>query len=269
MAHILVTGGTGVLGREVVARLAANGHTVRIMSRSASRLQPGSPMEWAQADFATGQGLIEAVRHVDIIVNCVSNLFQKKAVDIEGTALLMQHAKAAGISHVVHISIVGIDRSPFSYYKAKLAAEKAVESGGIPWTVLRTTQFYNFIDMLLQPLKRTPFIGLLPTDFTLQPLDVGEVADRLVTCVDQPPAGMLPEMGGPEIWRLGDMAKIWLEAQGLRRLIVHLPLPGGAAEAFRNGSITTPDHRDGKITWPEWVTRTYRSQTVVPVGGSS
>jgi uncharacterized protein YbjT (DUF2867 family) len=257
MATILVTGGTGTLGREVVSRLIKRDHTVRIMSRSASRLTPDSDrrLKWAQADMATDEGVAAAVTGVDTIVNCASSPFrQSKAVDVDGTARLLQHARRAGVSHVIHISITGIDRHPFSYYQNKVASEKLVTASGIPWTLLRAAQFHNLIDFFLSVTRRLP-IMLIPTDFTFQPISVGEVADELVATLT--PREWLPDMGGPEILRVGELASVWLDAQGLRKPIVHLPLPGKVAAAFRSGMLTSPDYAVGKMTWAQWVAQRY------------
>ena len=263
MAHVLVTGGTGTLGREIVSRLAAQGDTVRIMSRSASRLTAESDqkLEWAQAALATGAGIAEAVKGIDLIVHCASSPFgQTQAVDVDGTARLLQEAKTAGVTRVIYISIVGIDNHPFRYYQAKVAAEKVVMGSGIPWTILRTTQFHDFIDLLLNGLYAVPVVMPVPTGFTVQPVDVGEVAETMVAAVNHVPAGRMPDVAGPEVWRAGELAKIWLRARGSHKPIVPMPFPGKVGAAFRSGMITRPDRGVGKITWAQWVEQKYQQQ---------
>src|SRR3990172_11470166 len=112
MSRVLITGGTGVLGRELAPRLAQAGYTVRVMSRRAARAE-GVQTEWAQAQIETGEGLAGAVAGVDAIVHCASRPFRRtRGVDVEGTRRLLEAAKAASVSHFVYISIVGIDRIP-------------------------------------------------------------------------------------------------------------------------------------------------------------
>jgi uncharacterized protein YbjT (DUF2867 family) len=256
--RVLVTGGTGVLGRELVQRLKGAGHTVRVMSRRAR--QPGErpEVEWAQADVETGQGLAEVVSDVEVIVNALTRPAKRTwQVDVDGTRRLLEHAKQAGVVHFVYISIVGIERVAHPYYRSKLAGEAVVMEAGVPWSILRATQFHTLLDGLLQPLARLP-IALLPTDFQFQPIDPGEVAARLVECVASRPGDRLPDIGGPEVMRLGDMARVWLEARGLRRFILHVPLPVSYAKGYRNGYNTCPEHKYGRITWAEWVQRKYR-----------
>lgn len=260
MAPVLVTGGTGMLGHEVVARLIEQGHTVRILSRSASRLTPESDqkLEWAQAALATGEGVEAALQGIHTVIHCASSPFgATQAVDVDGTARLLQLAQQAGVTHTVYISITGMDDHPFRYYQSKIAAEKIVMASGLPWTILRATQFYDFIDLLLNALHSVPLVMPVPTTFIAQPVHVGEVADHLVAAATHAPAGWLPDVAGPEVWQAGEMAKIWLRARGSRKPIVHLPFPGKVGAAFRSGMITRPDRAVGKLTWTQWLEQKY------------
>jgi uncharacterized protein YbjT (DUF2867 family) len=262
MSRVLVTGGTGVLGRELVKLLRDDGHTVRIMSRRPPPTSLPAQLEWAQASLAAGTGLAEAVRDVQVIFHAASATgFSREGrqVDVEGTRLLLEAARQANVSHVINISIVGIDRIPFSYYKVKLAAEKVIAESSVPWTNLRTTQFHNFIDILLQMASRLPIMPL-PTDFPFQPVEVTEVAAPMVRSMEEGPSGRLPDMGGPEVIRLGEMVRGWLRARGMNRLVVRLPLWGKTADGFRRGDHTCSDCVKGKVTWAEWLKRTYSKE---------
>jgi uncharacterized protein YbjT (DUF2867 family) len=257
MTRILVTGGNGGLGRELVPRLQNSGYTVRVMSRSARPEGAPPGVEWAQADLETGADLAQAVAGVETIVHAATSPFRRPwPVDVTGTRRLLEAARASGVGHVVHVSIVGIDRIPFAYYQAKVAGEAVVREAGIPFTILRATQFHSLVDRFLEPLRGWP-IAFTFTDFKFQPIDTGEVAGRLRDLVAQPPAGLLPDMGGPEVLSLGQMARVWFAAQGKRTWLIGLPLPGAVGHAFRSGYNTCPDHRDGTVTWAEWVTRRY------------
>src|SRR3989304_2985131 len=156
MPRVLITGGPGVLGRELVPRLAQAGYGLRVMSRRAAPAE-GVQTEWAQAQIGTGEGLAEAVAGVDAIVHCASSPFRRtREVDVDGTGRLLESAKAAGVSHFVYISIVGIDRIPLSYYKAKLAAERLIEESGVSYSILRAPQFHTLVDQILRSLLRFP-----------------------------------------------------------------------------------------------------------------
>ncbi len=259
MTRVLITGGTGILGSELVPRFAGADYTVRIMSRRGHPPDVDPGIEWAQAQLASGEGLSHAVSGVDLIVHAASSPFRRsEEVDVGGTERLLGQARDAGVSHFLYISIVGIDRIPLGYYKRKLAAESCVEREGVPWSILRATQFHTLIDMQLRALLRFP-IGVAPTDFRFQPVDPGEVADRVLEYAEAGPSGRLPDLGGPEVSTLGDLARTWAQIRGLRRLIVPLPLPGKIAAGFRQGLNTTPEGKYGHVTWADWVRRRYGS----------
>lgn len=258
MIRILVTGGNGALGRSLVSELGNNpAYTVRVMSRRSKPADLRSTLEWAQADLETGEGLAAAVADVQTVIHAATNPFRHpRQVDVEGTRRLVQQARTAGISHLIYISIVGVDRIPFVYYQCKLAAEGLVANSGMPWTILRATQFHYLLDLALRALFKLP-IGFWFTDMPCQPVATDEVADALCQCVAFGPAGRLPDMGGPEVLSGGEIARTWLEVRGQRRAIVPIYLPGKAANGFRNGYHTCPQNRQGQITWREWVERKY------------
>ncbi len=146
MQQILVTGGAGKLGRLVVKQLSAAGYCVRGMSRRASPGEDWPGAEWKQADLVTGEGLAEAVQGMDVVVHLAGKGNWK--VDFEGTRRLLEAAQEAGVSHLVFISIVGIEKVPYALSKAKLASEDLIEHSGIPWSILRATQFHYLIDLV-------------------------------------------------------------------------------------------------------------------------
>lgn len=257
MTRVLVTGGTGVLGRELVKLLRDDRHTVRVMSRRPQPASLPSHTEWAQVELETGKGLADAVQDVEVIYHAASSPFRhSQQVDVDGTQRLLEAARQVNVAHFIYISIVGIECIPFSYYRNKVTAEKLIADSGVPWTNLRATQFHNLLDFLFRVTSRFP-IMFLPTNFQFQPVGVTEVVQRLVACIEQGPAGRLTDMGGPEVLRLGDLARIWLQARKMKRLIAYLPLPGKTADGFRRGLMTCPNCDQGSVTWMEWVNRTY------------
>src|SRR5690606_13323976 len=154
----------------------------------------GITVEWARASLETGEGLDTAVAGAEVIIHAASSSTRRtQQVDVVGTERLLAAAHRAGVGHFIYISIVGIEQVPFPYYRYKLAAEKLVEAGGVPWSILRTTQFHNLLDLLLQLLARTPFVLPVPQDLPFQPIDVGEVAALLVDAVTAGPGGRLPD----------------------------------------------------------------------------
>jgi uncharacterized protein YbjT (DUF2867 family) len=250
---VLVTGGTGNLGRALTRAVTATRHTVRIMSRRDRPQLATNNFEWAQADIALGEGVREAVAGVDAILHAASDPRRARAVDVNGTRHLVEAAQASGIAHLIYVSIVGIDDIPYSYYKRKREAEEIIKSSGVPYSVLRATQFHSLVDSLVSVAARVPVVMPLPTDFKFQSVAESEVAERLVRQLIERPGGRLPDLGGAEVLTLGEMAEIWMSVKGARKKLVHLPLPGAIAAGFRAGKNTAPEGVRGVTRWREWL----------------
>ena len=243
---VLVTGGTGTLGREVVARLRAAGTAYRVLSR---RGGDGAVV----GDLASGAGIDDAVRGAATILHLASG----PRHDIALTRTLVDAALHAsrvghGRPHLVYISIVGVDRVPLGYYRQKLASEGLVAGSGLPWTTLRATQFHNLLDALFASASR---IGVLPVlaGAVFQPVDVQDVATRLVELAAAEPAGQVLQLGGPAVRPMDELARAWLRARGRSRRVPPLPLPGGLARAVRAGGLTAPDQPRGTGTFEQYL----------------
>jgi len=252
---VLVTGGTGTLGREVVKQLRAKGHTARVMSR-----KPGSGDDWVRGDLVTGVGLDRALIGMDAVVHAASAATQPlklHATDVVGTRRVLAMAHEAGVRHAVYISIVGIDGLAYPYYKYKVAAEAIVREGIVPWSILRATQFHTLIDTFLSAFSKLPALALVPFSWQFQPVDAGEVATRLVEVVTGEPRGMLPDFGGPEVRTFKSLAETWLKARGSGKRLVNLPLPFKFSRQFSEGRVLAPDHRDGATTFEQYIERRY------------
>jgi uncharacterized protein YbjT (DUF2867 family) len=264
--RVLVTGGSGVLGRHLVDRLYRADYVTRGSGRSQKPAQLPAVVEWAQADLETGAGVDEALRDVDVIIHAASSALRRsQQVDVDGTGALVERAKSAGVSHLIYISIVGIEHIPMTYYQHKLAAEQRIINGGVPWTILRATQFHDLLDRFIGTFTRLPIpIAFAPTDWKYQLVDSGEVADALCMCVAAGPRERVPDMGGPQVQTVRELMRSWLAARGLRRLVIPLPLPGAVAHAFRQGYNTCPQNRQGRITWEEWLRGKYRLIPTTP-----
>lgn len=161
MSSILVTGGTGAVGREVVTRLLTAGHDVRVLSRRAAGQVPGAgalgDADWFTGDLRSGAGLDEAAAGAEVIVHCASD-FRRPGRDLGATRNLIGAAKRHGAPHLVYVSIVGVDRIPLGYYRTKLQAEHLTKGSGLPWTILRATQFHDLILYLCQSLALPPLM---------------------------------------------------------------------------------------------------------------
>jgi uncharacterized protein YbjT (DUF2867 family) len=258
---VLVTGATGVLGRELIAQLVALGAQVRGLRRQSTLLGGQSPVEWIEGDLATGVGLERALEGVEIVVHSASSpSYNTYEVDVKGTERLLDHAQHARIAHLIYPSIVGIERIPLPYYQHKLAAEALVSGSGIPWTILRATQFHTLIDARLQAAAGRR-VMVLAMDFRFQPVDPAEVAERLIEQIRKGPEGRVHDFAGPEILSLGELARQWLSIRGLRKWIVYRPQMGDVARGYRRGYNTDPEATRGRIRWRHWLERRYGKES--------
>jgi uncharacterized protein YbjT (DUF2867 family) len=253
--RILVTGGTGTLGRPVVARLREAGRGVRVLSRRAREYEDG--IEFVTGDLATGEGIEAAVKGAEIIVHCAGT----NKGDEDKALNLVREATRAGTRHLVFISVVGADRIPvesgvdramFAYFATKRAAERVVSESGLRWTTLRATQFHDLILTVARQMARLPVIPV-PARSRFQPVDAGEVADRLVELALGTPSGLAPDIAGPRVYDAAELLRGYLRARRKRRLTVPVPLPGKAAAAVRAGANLAPDRAVGRRTWEEFL----------------
>jgi uncharacterized protein YbjT (DUF2867 family) len=252
---VLITGGTGTLGRLVVARLRDAGRDVRVLSRR--RQDAAGGIDIVTGDLATGEGIQSAVAGAETIVHCAGS----PKGDETKAHNLVRAAAREGVEHLVYISVVGADRIPmdsrvdhamFGYFGSKLAAERIVADSGVPFTTLRATQFHDLVLTVAQQMAKLPVLPA-PAGFRLQPVDADEVAARLTELTLDKPAGMVPDMGGPRTYRLADLLRGYLRATHRRRLIVPLRLPGKAARAFRDGANLAPGQAVGHRTWEDFL----------------
>ncbi|MDH6127876.1 NAD(P)H-binding protein [Kitasatospora sp. GP82] len=246
---VLVTGATGVLGREVLERIRRSGVPVRALTRR-SRLPEDPGVEWFTGDLVTGAGLDEAVGGVRTVIHCASDVRHFKQ-DIPALRNLIAAARQAGVEHLVNISIVGVDRIPYPYYQVKLEGERLLEASGLGWSNLRATQFPELLNTAFGVLSRLPVV-LVPAGTDCQPVDQGEVADRLVELAMGAPAGRAPDMAGPRVYSMSRLARDWLRAAGRRRPVLAVHVPGRIGSGFR-AALTAPDRAVGRRTWEQYL----------------
>ena len=258
--HILVTGATGALGRDVVKVLLERRHRVRILSR-----KPGIGDDWVHGDLVTGAGLETAVTGIDAIIHAGSATTEwtkLHATDVVGTRRLLAMAREAGVGHAIYISIVGMEGVPsYPYYKAKLEAEAVVREGIVPWSILRATQFHTLMETFLSGLTKLPRLATVPYQWKFQPVDTRDVATRLADAAGMEAAGMLPDFGGPEVRDFKSIAVSWLQARRLNKRLVNLWLPFKFSREFADGKLLCPGHKEGTVTFEQYLDKRYPKPT--------
>jgi uncharacterized protein YbjT (DUF2867 family) len=258
-SRLLITGGTGTLGRLVVPRLRSAGREVRVLSRRSH--ESGDGIEFMIGDVATGEGLDRAVDGVETIVHLAGTA---RGDDVK-TRNLLRAASRAGAPHVVYISVVGaervpvvsgVDRAMFGYFASKRAAEEVVADSGLPWTTLRATQFHELMLKVIQQMAKLPVIPAA-AGIRFQPVDAETVADRLVELSLGKPSGLVPDIAGPRAYEMAELIRTYLRATHRRRLILPVRFPGAAARAIRAGANLAPDRAAGR-TWEDFLAERLR-----------
>ena len=259
-APILVTGGSGTLGRRVVLDLRGAGHDVRVLSRRSHASEEG--LVYVTGDLLTGEGVDATVAGIDTIIHCAGSF----KGDVKMTETLVRAASRAGAPHIVFISVVGTDRVPvvgfgrvpFAYFRNKEDAEQVISKSGLRWTTLRATQFYDLFLIVARGLTKLPLTPVF-AGFRFQPVDVDEVAARLVELALGEPAGYVADLGGPRVYRMVDLIKSYLRAAHRRRLLVPVWIGGKTARVIRAGGnlVATPPDPAGtgsRKTWEAFLT---------------
>ena len=252
---ILVTGGTGTLGRHVVRRLHDGGLEVRVLSRRTHDNDNG--VTYLAGDLDSGLGVDAAVAGVQTVIHCAG----AQKGDEDKARNLARAAAGAGVRHVVYISVVGADRVPvvsaldrmmFAYFPSKLGGERAIAASGVPWTTLRAAQFHDLFLIVAEAVAKLPVIPA-PAGFRFQPVDSDEVAARLVELALGTPGGLVPDIAGPRVYGFGELIRAYLRSRRKRRLMLPVPLPGGAARAIRGGANLALERAVGHRTWEEFL----------------
>ncbi|MFI8569374.1 SDR family oxidoreductase [Rhodococcus sp. NPDC078407] len=241
---LAVAGGTGIVGTHVVQVAREREHEVVVLSRSAG------------VDLVTGSGLSDALDGADVVIDVASTQTISAEESTTFFAAVTRNLLAAeieaGIGHHLALSIVGIDKAPHSYYAGKVEQERLVRAGGVPWTILRATQFHEFAAQIRAQSSFGP-VSVIPK-MVSQPIAAREVAERLIDLAEQSPAGRVADLGGPREERVADMVRRYARAIGTRGIVLEVPIPGAYGRAMRNGTlVTSPDSDHGRQTFDQWL----------------
>ncbi|HEY7455947.1 MAG TPA: NAD(P)H-binding protein [Solirubrobacterales bacterium] len=247
---VAVAGGTGTLGSLVAAELATGGDEVLALSRHAPR-GPREGVTHRSVDLGDGTGLAEALAGVDVLVDAANRPPSEGRALVAITRRLLDAAGAAGVRHFVGVSIVGCDRVPIPYYKAKVEQEEAIAAGPVPWSLVRATQFHDLLAWAFEAAARR---RVLPTGRArLQPIDVRVAAGRFAATARGEPGGRLPDVAGPEVRTLSELARAWRAADGRRLLPLRIPMVGRIGRPVREGALCDPAAAAGGATFEQWL----------------
>jgi uncharacterized protein YbjT (DUF2867 family) len=244
---IVVIGGTGLIGSKVVAKLKQKGHEVLAAAPNTG------------INTITGEGLKQAMAGAQVVIDLANSpSFEDKAVleffETSGRNLLAAEAAAGGVRHHVALSIVGIDRSDNGYFRAKIAQEKLIESSGLPYTIIRSTQFLEFLGGIATSGTDGNIVRISPGLF--QPIAADDVAAVVDDVALAAPQNGIVEIAGPERAPFNEIVARYLKAVGDQREVVSDPEAryfGGRVE--ERSLVPLGKARLGRIGFDEWIRR--------------
>ena len=247
---IVVIGGTGLIGSKTVAILRQGGHEVVAASPKSG------------VNTITGEGLKEATAGAQVVIDLANSpSFEDKAVlkffETSGRNLLAAEAAAGGVRHHVALSIVGTDRSDNGYFRAKVAQEKLIKASGIPYTIIRSTQFLEFLRGIADSSADGNVVRLPPGLF--QPIAADDVAAIVADVALAAPRNGIVEIAGPERAPFNEIVARYLKAVGDPRQVVRDPEAryfGGRVE--EHSLVPLGEARLGRIGLDEWLRRSQK-----------
>jgi uncharacterized protein YbjT (DUF2867 family) len=242
--RIVIAGATGTVGAHVTREAARRGHDVVALSRSSGQ------------DVTTGAGLAEAMAGADVVIDVSSQTTmstkKSRAFFTASTRNLLAAERTAGAGHHLALSIVGIDDIDTGYYAGKLAQEREVSGGEVPWTIMRATQFHEFVGQTVQQGTVGP-VTIVPT-MPVRPVAASEVAARLLDLAETGPSGRVTDLVGPRDETLLDLVRRQFARDGVTRRAVGVTLPGRYFRACASGVLRGgADAVVGRQTFDEWL----------------
>lgn len=254
MNKILVTGGNGHLGKYIVDILLEKGLKTAVLTTQTNNSVQNN-LEFFKGDLFENYGLKEAAAGAEVIIHCASNPRNFQQTDIEGTKNLLEAIDQKTIKHFIYISIVGIDKSDYPYYQGKLAVENSIANSGIPFTILRTTQFHDFVLNMIKALENQSKeydVMKIPSGLRFQSVAVQEVASLLAVLALESPKGVMEDFGGPEVLHFEEMVETYFKINKSNKKL-ELEQPEDIRhKLFTTGVYLCPENNFGKQTWKEY-----------------
>ncbi|MFJ7998879.1 SDR family oxidoreductase [Streptomyces sp. NPDC096310] len=237
-----VIGGTGLIGSQVVTILNAAGHEAVPHSQSTG------------VDVISGQGLDEAAAGADVLVNLTNSpTFDEASPDFFRTSMdhLLAAATKGGVGHFVILSIIGTDRVPeLDYYRAKTLQENILAAGPVPYSIVRATQFMEFMGAVLAMTTDGDTVRLPATP--IQPIAAKDVAAAVAEVAAGPPLNGMHKIAGPEVFPLDELGRITLSRTGDHRTVVTDPAAGMFA-AVKGDVLTDRNAHLAPTHYADWL----------------
>ena len=243
---LTVVGGTGLIGSQVVQKLTAAGH----------QAVPAAPS--TGLDLITGKGLDQALEGAEVVVNVANSpTFDEASVDFFRTSMnnLLAAGERAGVRHQVVLSIVGVDQVPqMEYYRAKTLQEDMLRQGPTPYSIVRATQFFEFMNTVVSETSDDTTVRLPPT--RVEPIASADVADAVVEVSTGTPLRGIRNVAGPDVFPLDELGRVTLAAQHDNRTVITDDRAGMFAGITGDVLTAGPDAHLAPTHYRDWIEST-------------
>jgi uncharacterized protein YbjT (DUF2867 family) len=241
--RLVVIGGTGLIGSQVVRKLIAAGHDA----------VPTAPS--TGVDVISGEGLDEALRGADVVVNLANSpTFDAASLAFFRTSMgnVLAAGERAGVRHQVILSIIGVDQVPsLDYYRAKALQEDLLRQGPAPYSIVRVTQFFEFMDAVLSWTADSDSVRLPATP--LQPIAAADVVDAVAEVAAGPPLNGIRSVAGPDVFPLDELGRVTLAEHHDGRTVVTDDQAGMFAAVAGDVLLAGPEARLAPTHYRDWI----------------
>lgn len=263
MNQILLTGGTGTLGREIIKQLLSKNYVVSVIS---SNNKPDLPeqIKVIHADLTKKESIPADIKNATVIIHSASNPANAQSVDLEGTRNLLAAIDKGHTKHFIYVSIAGVDKSSYPYYQVKREVEKMIQASAIPFTILRATQFHDFVlHRMIRPFDSGPGSVLkIPKGLQFQSIDKKEVVYKILDLIADDALCEIVTIGGPKVQTLEEMAQIYLDVLDRKDNIEAEKMESERLAMLSSGINLCPDHTYGGISWRQFITNSLKDDTI-------
>ncbi len=250
---VLLTGGTGQLGKMLLKELDMQRLSIGVLTREKEHAS-SSDVGYVNGDLTDSASLNSALSHdYDVVVHCASNPGESDIVDVTGTQNLLKATGNRNVKNFIYISIVGVDKSAYKYYQNKLGAEKLVINSGIPYTILRITQFHDFVLNRILDAGNENDVIVIPAGLKFQPIDLADVCKRIGELIESGPTNSILQIGGPEIMEIEEIVQQYQTIMKPARRIEMISTLNDFRKLFTTGINLCPDQKWGSITWRDYL----------------
>lgn len=251
---LLITGGSGTLGSSIIKQaIESDCYDVSTISTNPEEHNFPAKCSVFKSNLVTGEGLTEALAGVSFVIHCASSVVDTERVDYDGTLKLLRALDKDTIQNLIYVSIVGIDNSTYPYYMVKSRVEQLIASSGVPYSILRTTQFHDFVLAFIKGLYAADHEIKVPKGVKFQSIAVPEVSELLIRMVTSKPGGCITSVGGPEIMDLEVMVIKYLQAIKSKLDVASIDPIQPREIIFSKGKNLTSESKYGNITWTDFL----------------